>query len=339
MALATSRIGAANNVVSSLSAANTLFLKQFAGEVIAAFEEANVMMPLHTVRSISQGKSAQFPIMGTFTAAYHSPGNSVIEDETRAAMAHNERVIHIDDLLLSAAFIDSLEEAKNHYDYRAEYTRKLGHSLAKEADKHLLGTLANAATAGALAPAGAGGGSIELTSTSSAGQAAVTSAQLVSALFTAAATLDGNNVPDRDRYVVLTPTLYYNLISNGSTGYDITKTVANSDIGGTGFGSGKVPMIAGFEIYKSTNLVAHQATNTASSDFPNTQNSYDEAWSTDKVMGLIWHRSAIGTVKLQDLSMESEYQVERQGTLMVAKYAMGHGILRPDAAIRLIDAA
>jgi hypothetical protein len=44
-------------------------------------------------------------------------------------------------------------------------------------------------------------------------------------------------------------------------------------------------------------------------------------------------REAIGTVKLLDLSVQSEYQIERQGTLMVARYAMGHGVLRPECAV------
>jgi hypothetical protein len=47
------------------------------------------------------------------------------------------------------------------------------------------------------------------------------------------------------------------------------------------------------------------------------------------------HPSAVGTVKLMDLGMEGEYQINKQGTLMVAKYAVGHGILRPEAAIEL----
>ena len=33
-----------------------------------------------------------------------------------------------------------------------------------------------------------------------------------------------------------------------------------------------------------------------------------------------------------------EYDVRRQGTLMVAKYAMGHGVLRPEAAIVINEA-
>lgn len=35
------------------------FLKVFGGEVLTAFEQANVVMDKHTVRSITSGKSAQ----------------------------------------------------------------------------------------------------------------------------------------------------------------------------------------------------------------------------------------------------------------------------------------
>ena len=47
------------------------------------------------------------------------------------------------------------------------------------------------------------------------------------------------------------------------------------------------------------------------------------------------HKSAVGTVKLLDLSMQSAYDVRRQGTLIVSRYAVGHGVLRPDAAVEL----
>lgn len=57
-----------------------------------------------------------------------------------------------------------------------------------------------------------------------------------------------------------------------------------------------------------------------------------------RVMGLVMTSDAVATVKLLDLSVESEYQINRQGTLMVAKYAMGHNILRPAASVALIQA-
>ena len=37
-----------------------------------------------------------------------------------------------------------------------------------------------------------------------------------------------------------------------------------------------------------------------------------------------------------DLAVESEYSIPKQATLMLAKYAMGHGILRPEGAVSVI---
>jgi len=36
-----------------------------------------------------------------------------------------------------------------------------------------------------------------------------------------------------------------------------------------------------------------------------------------------------------DLSMESEYDIRRQGTLMVGKMALGSGIVRPESACEI----
>ena len=56
-----------------------------------------------------------------------------------------------------------------------------------------------------------------------------------------------------------------------------------------------------------------------------------------RTMGLVMTSDAVATVKLMDLSVESEYQINRQGTLMVSKYAMGHNVLRPACAVALIQ--
>ncbi len=51
-------LGKANNAGDD----NALFLKVFSSEVLAAFAKANKMLALTMTRSISQGKSAQFPV-------------------------------------------------------------------------------------------------------------------------------------------------------------------------------------------------------------------------------------------------------------------------------------
>ena len=48
--------------------ANALFLKVFAGEVLASFQRQNKMLPITMVRSIASGKSASFPLVGLASA-------------------------------------------------------------------------------------------------------------------------------------------------------------------------------------------------------------------------------------------------------------------------------
>ena len=121
-----SRLGQSNLTGGSYANDNTLFLKQFAGEVLTTFETENVMMPLHVTRSISSGKSAQFPTTGIAAAGYHTPGESLMTTSGSSTstskylsrIPHAEVVISIDDMLVSSAFIANIDEAKNHYDVR-----------------------------------------------------------------------------------------------------------------------------------------------------------------------------------------------------------------------------
>jgi len=65
-------------------------------------------------------------------------------------------------------------------------------------------------------------------------------------------------------------------------------------------------------------------------------NTYAGNFST--TTGLVFHREAIGTVKLMDLAVEqtsNDYNIMYQGTLIAAKYLMGHGILRPECAVEI----
>ena len=75
-----------------------------------------------------------------------------------------------------------------------------------------------------------------------------------------------------------------------------------------------------------------------SNNLPATEAAYSAGASAagDQILqGLVFTKDAAATVKLLDLGVESEYLIQNQGTLMVAKYAMGHNILRPACAISL----
>ena len=90
--------------VNQAGTADALFLKVFAGEVLTSFEQTTVTAGRHMVRTISSGKSAQFPVMGRSSAEYHTPGNEIVG----TTLNHNEKVITINDLLISHHFIANI---------------------------------------------------------------------------------------------------------------------------------------------------------------------------------------------------------------------------------------
>ena len=342
-----------------------LFLKLYAGEVLTAFEEKNIMMPLVRTRTISKGKSASFPMTGRASAEYLTPGNEITGGQIRAG----ERVVSIDDLLISSQFIANIDEAINHYDVRSIYSKEAGIALAKEADKNILrqalkaSLASNATRAGALVQDYTSFTEEDFTDNVTIGAAAADAtdpAKLAKAIFDAKKEMDTKNVPSDGAFVVLPPAQYYALmdVSDGSK-----LTFMNRDYGGNGsIASGTVPMIAGMPVYMSNHLVVSDLIETSGASkgqskgqrpLANTAGSgrttaYDITNTTTdgvnlvdiaaKARGLVMNQDAVATVKLLDLGVESEYQINRQGTLMVAKYAMGHNVLRPANAIALLSA-
>jgi hypothetical protein len=286
---------------------DALFLKVFSGEVLTAFHRDNVFLGKSMVRTISNGKSASFPAIGTITAAYHTPGTELVGGAVNAA----ERVITIDDLLVAQAFIANIDEAKNHYDVRSVYSDETGAVLAETMDKNLAQVGVLAARATATVTGGNGGSAI------TAATAGTDSAVLAASLFTAAQTLDEKNVRG-ERSVFLRPAQYYLLAQN--------TTLINQWYGGAGaISDGTILKVAGIEVVKTNAL-------------PNTNvvtgvTAYQGNFST--TVGLVMTKAAIGTVKLMDLATESEYDMRRQGTLIVSKYAVGHGILRGECAVEI----
>jgi len=321
--------------------ADALFLKVFANEVLTSFEESNVMKNLHTVRTISSGKSAQFPVIGKATAKYHTPGQDVFEQGDGATypsvIQHNERVITIDDVLIAATSIANIDELKNHYDVRSTYATELGRALSRRFDIATMKTLIGAANSNHENIADVTGTGINLGETADS-LVTSTAAGLIDTFTLIAQKMDENDIPAEDRFVIVTPAQYHALSAADSA-------AIHKDFGNTGSGSaGTIFQLAGIEIVKSNHLQdiitlgATQESDDASANnhpfdtsAPYTSGGYNSDLTNLKLVG--GHKSAIGTVKLLDLAVESEYSMPKQSHLMLAKYAMGHGILRPEAAV------
>jgi hypothetical protein len=287
------------------------FLKVYGGEVIVSFEEACVTQGRFMERNIKNGKSAQFPVTWKVTASYHTPGNEITGQTSNA----NEKVITIDDLLIAPVFIASIDEAKSHYEVRSIYTREAGYALANQKDKNILQCAVLAARASALVSGGNGG-----TAFTSSGTLYRTSAtDLAAGIYSATQTLDEKDVPvSMTRSAFVRPAQYYLLAQSTA--------ILNRDWGGSGsYAEGEVPKIGGVGIVKTNHL---PITNIASGPA-----KYQGDFS--KTACVVANEMAAGTVKLLDLAVESDYDIRRQGWLLVAKYLVGHDFLRPDCSIEL----
>ena len=343
-----SRVGQIN----SAGDTDALFLKKFSGEILQTFEESNVFKALHTVRTIENGKSAQFPVTGIASAAYHTPGeniadsgNSYLSDIKKA-----EKVITIDKMLLASTFLSNIDDVKNHYDIRSVYANELGKALAVRFDTALAKVFIAAARSAAAVTGGNTGGVLDVSanamgdvsdSSDDADNTDPTGAELTAALFTAAQKLDENDVPSDGRFAVVRPQEYYKLITGGAGTLAISTSAVNKDVGGLGsIASGSIPQVAGITIYKSNHIPSTDLSAVSTGDGEAANDVFGAGGvgyngNFTNTIGLVSHSAAVGTVKLLDLATESEYQIERQGTLFVAKYAMGHGVLRPECAIEL----
>lgn len=301
--------------INTAGATDALFLKVFSGEVLAAFDETNVMQDKQVIRSIASGKSAQFPATWKVAAGYHTPGAEIVGQTSN----QNERIINIDNLLLASIFIANIDEALNHYEVRSEYARQCGLALANTWDKNSLQVGVLAARASATITGGFGGTS--LTSTTTLYRTSAT--DLVAGINAAAQAMDEKDIPqDETKFTFVRPAQWY--LASQST------AVQSKDYSSSAgqYDKAKLPMIGGTVMVKTNHLPITDLTASQTADMKNTYNA-----DFSKTAFLTMTKQAVGTVKLLDLATEMEYDTRRQGTLIVAKYAIGTGILRPECAV------
>ncbi|MEM7200264.1 MAG: capsid protein [Planctomycetota bacterium] len=306
-----SRLGQAN-----LSGdAKALFLKVFAGETLTTFERRVIMKSLLRFRQIANGKSAQFPAIYRAGSEYHTPGVEISGD----AIPHNEVTIAVDALAISHVFLDNLDEAMNHYEVRGEYARLLGEALAYRWDRDQSRNVIRAARSPALFTGDQGGQSVTDADGDTSGSS------LADSIILGKQKLEEADVPVEEDMVnvCLKPAQWY-LLSQETT------KVINRDVGGQAdYANGKLTLIGGVNVRKA-NAFPWGVDDSSNTDIP-------EAYRVDmsNTVGVVFTEAAAATVQLLGMGLEEQYMVNRQGTLMVAKYAVGHGPLVPKCAVEI----
>ena len=291
-----------------------LFLKQYAGEVLASFVAEYVMAGHVTERNIMHGKSASFPAIGTIGSEYHVPGTEI----TGLNVQHNEVILNLDPMLISHVFIPNIDEAMNHYDVRSEYTKQQGLELAKQRQLNEIrcAILAARQTEGPVD--GQPGGLIVKAATMG------TDASLVAAAIRQIRqNFDEKNVPDEDVVAVLKPAMWYLLTQ--------VKDLVDRDFNpteGASLSQAVIQSIARIPLLK-TNFFPN------ADDTANAKVVASRRADYSKSVASVFHKSAVGTLKLLDLALEDTYDARRQGTLMLSKFALGHGPLRAAGAAEI----
>lgn len=306
-----------------IDAARSGLLRVYGGEVLAAYNDATKIKDKIRTRNISNGKSAQFPIISSASAKLHTPGDDLFADAYKSGITNTQTEIHVNKMLIDTAFVDNAEDMMSHYDSRSEYAAQMGAALGVACDKWALGALSVGASA---TQVGLG----EYTAVIANGDTMRTELEV------AAATLDNAGVPAEGRYVVVSPTQYYTLVA--------TDGMVSKDFGsGTDRNKPGTLHYMGIEVISSAvwNDFANSAGTEASGgpleDIPGAHTSTTGSYAKvlTKVWGMVFHKDAAGFVSLKGLTTSSDWVPERQGNLLVAKQLVGCGILRPTSAILL----
>ena len=253
--------------------------------------------------------------MGRSHAKYLEVGNNL--DDQRKKFEHTEKVIEIDGLLTADVLIADIDDAMNHYDVRAEYSRQLGEALAQAADCAVINELANLGAKKAAGmqeniPANSTlenpgtGKAFEFVTGMDEAQSAAYGNKLLEGLIAARAAFTRNDVPQSDRYFLTTPEGYSAILR--ALMPDAANYAALFDPS-----SGRLMNVAGFQIVETPHFI---------NDGVDGKHKLKSQLTTAVLQGVVFHRSAVGTVKLRDLAMESARRPEYQADQVIAKYAI-----------------
>lgn len=337
---------------------NDLWLPQYGGEVLTAFDENLVGKDIVRMIGISQGTQMEFPMIHKMAAERHAAGAEVSGQD----VATGKRIITLDDRPLIAAFeVDDIDSLKAHYEVRSDMAKQAGAALAREMDKNgfQLGVKASRTAADAGNSVFNGGGykadpEAALTGadwTASASDFATDTAgtlptlattrwgrnhalTLLKALEEIAISWDERDIPADERNVVCPPSAWHAL---NNIGLPSDKATASTITGYNPFRGGegpsptdadassrrKVLLFNDFKIFRSPNLPKLNIT------------SGELKYQGDftKVRALVIQKQAVGMLSLLGVKTEMGRLIKTQTDMFLTKMLYGGGALRPECAV------
>lgn len=290
-----------------------LLLDLFSGEVQASYERMTVMRDKHRVIKLENGKSVRFPRVGRAEAKYHTPGTEILGDQ----IGHDEIVLSLDDKLVSSVFVADIHEIMNHFDVRAEYTRLLAEAIAVQYDQNVMRAVIKAARTNDLlggpvaAPIQVAGLDTDVT-------------KLFKAISDAKMQLDLNGVRvDSEPVYALLKTAQWYLLAQSDRNLNRDYNGGDATIR-----NHTLNTIDGVNIIKSN--ICPWADDRANASIPARYRI-----ATNTTVGAVWTKDAVGTAEAQSMSVQTEEQISKQGTLLLARQMTGTDTLRSSNAVEL----
>jgi hypothetical protein len=331
-------------------------LTQFSGEVLRTYQAECKLEKFTRVRSIDNGRTAEFAGIGTVAANYLAANGNV--DGILQTMPFAQKNVSVDGLFVAPVFVPDIDEMLMHYDIRGPIAQELGTALAIATDRRILRTMVKGArikdnwingrppgSSGARSNTSAAGADQTTVATGlvshTAAQLAAfnaslrvntnTAASMIDQIYILARILTEKNCPMSDRFLVMRPSAYYTLVANPTS-------ITSRDWNGANAmeaAKARVPALAELEItmlqpqiFTQDNTSSPGELGSATGFGGTTGNSYRvDIAPTRFVAG---HKSAVATLKLLDINIQTEYSVRNQGTLILARCAQGHDVLRPE---------
>jgi hypothetical protein len=301
--------------------ARNLALKVYGGEVLAAFDLEVVSLDKHEVRTISSGKSTQFPKTWKATSEYHTPGIELLGTDIDTT----EIVVTVDDILVSHVALADIDAMLSHFEVRSNFAKAMGHELAKVFDKNVFRTLFRAARLAADGPFPAGN---VITDASLVATGSINGKDWIDAIIQADEDLFDKDVPDSQVRHCAVPKKVFNAIK-WATDANGQYLILNRDFGvqaGGVAGRGSQLDVDGVIVVPSRNIPnANDSANTA------IPAKYRQDFSTSTAV--MWTSMAAATVKMMDIQFETERDTRRLEDFMVAKMLVGSDPLRPECAV------
>jgi hypothetical protein len=297
---------------------------EFGNMVITTYDEANDYDDLRFKKTITQGKSDLFSIIGRKRdAAEHTPGEEILGGQ----IPHNDISIDVDNMVYDAAFIADFDELLNHISVREPYAHQIGQSLGSLQAKriaimHILasrkywsGGAASGVPQGQPAPTYFWDANMKTSAS------ALETAMWSSKQFILENDMSGQKVNVRlPHQQVLLLARQFGLSSGD---------VARPEAGSGNRVSGELGQMVGMKVSGTNHIPKTNLTGVGPT-------KYQGDFST--TVGHIGNSMAVGSLERKSMQITVKDQPERLGTLIIGSQLNGHGTLRPECSIELATA-